>query len=119
MEFFQVSLEAHQLSATIYVMGLLSDLAAVRTATLIDLLPSTTRTVRLDLRAVELIDPTAFVTVARALSRWRDVHRGRVTIEFPARSRRRAPHLHVVRQPNNTGIAVSTAMICPVSTSPG
>lgn len=98
MEFYQVSLEAHRYSATIYVMGLLAEPAALRTGTLIESVPSTTRTVRLDLHGVELIDPRAFVSVARALSRWRDQHRGRVTIEFPARSRRRAPCLHLVHQ---------------------
>ena len=119
MEFFQVSFEAHHCGATIYVMGLLAEPAAARTGSVIDLIPAATRIVRLDLRAVELIDPSAFVSVARALNRWRDTRRGRVTIEFPARSRRRAPHLHLVRQPNTTGIAVSTAMSCPMSTSPG
>jgi hypothetical protein len=105
MEFCTVSFEAHSHSATIYVMGLLSDPAAVQTGTLIDLLPSTTRSVRLDLRGVEFIHPTAFVSIARALNRWRDQFRGRVTIEFPARSRQRAPHLHLVRQsPVQTGI---------------
>jgi hypothetical protein len=119
MEFYKVSLEAHTHSATIYIMGLLAEPAALRTGTLIDLLLPTTLTVRLDLRAVELIDPTAFVSVARALNRWRDASRGRVAIEFPARSRRRASHLRLVPQPNNNGIAVSTAMSWPVSTSPG
>jgi hypothetical protein len=119
MEFCQVLLEAHRHSATIYVMGLLTDPAAVRTESLIDLLPATTRTVRLDLRAVEFIDPPAFVSVARALNRWRDEYEGRVTIEFPARSRRRAPSLHLVRQRSSTGIAVNTAINWPMSTSPG
>ena len=119
MECYQVSLEAHRYSATIYVMGLLADPAALRTGTLIESVPSTTRTVRLDLRGVEIIDPIAFVSVARALNRWRDAMRGRVTIEFPARSRRRAPHLHLVRQPNTSGIAIGTVTTCPMSTSVG
>lgn len=119
MEFCQVLLEAHRHSATIYVMGLLTDPAARRTEALVGLLPVTTRTVRLDLRAVEFIDPSAFVGVARALNRWRDEHRGRVTIEFPARSRRRAPSFHLVRQRSSTGIAVNTAITWPMSTSPG
>jgi ABC-type transporter Mla MlaB component len=119
MEFCQVLLEAHRHSATIYVMGLLSDPAALRTAALIDLLPSTARTLRLDLRAVEFIDPSAFVSIVRAVNRWRDESRGRVTIEFPARSRRRAPNLRLVRQRNSTGIAVNTAISWPMSTSPG
>jgi len=97
MEFYEVAFEAHSHGATIYMMGLLYDPAALRTGAMIDLLPLTTRTVRLDLRGVEIIDPTAFVSVARALNRWRDKYRGRVTIEFPARSRRRTPSLHLVR----------------------
>jgi hypothetical protein len=97
MELFQVSLEAHGFGATIYIMGFLAEPAAVRAGTVIGLMPLTTRVIRLDLRAVELIDPTAFVSVARALNRWRDERFGRVTIEFPARSRRRARHLHLVR----------------------
>ena len=104
MELFQVSLEAHGFGATIYIMGLLAEPAAARTGTVIGLMPLTTRVIRLDLRAVELIDPTAFVRVARALNRWRDERLGRVTIEFPARSRRRARHLHLVRQPNTAAI---------------
>jgi hypothetical protein len=119
MELFQVSLEAHGSGATIYITGLLAEPAAARTGAVIDLMPGATRVIRLDLRAVELIDPAAFVSVARALNRWRDARFGRVTIEFPARSRRRAPHLHLVRQPSSTGIAVNTAMSCPMSTSPG
>jgi len=119
MELCTVSLEAHRHSATIYVMGLLGDPASLRAGALIALLPSTMRTIRLDLRAVEFIDPSAFVGLARALNRWRDASCGRVTIEFPARSRRRAPHLHLVRHPNSTGIAVNTAMSRPMSTSPG
>ena len=119
MEFCKVSFEANSRSATIYVMGLLSEPAAVQTTTLIDLLPSTTRIVRLDLRGVEFIQPTAFVGIARALNRWRDQFRGRVSIEFPARSRRPAPYLHLVGQPSNTGIAVITQTDCPMSASPG
>jgi pimeloyl-ACP methyl ester carboxylesterase len=119
MELYQVSLEAHRYGATIYVMGLLADPAALRTGTLIDSVPSTTRTVRLDLRGVELIDPSAFVSVARALNRWRDAVRGRVTIEFPARSRRAGTHLRLVRPLNTAGIAIATVTTCPINTSVG
>lgn len=119
MELFQVSLEAHRYGATIYVVGLLAEPAAACTGTVIDLIPVATRIIRLDLRAVEIIDPTAFVSVARALNRWRDVRRGRVTIEFPARSRRRGSHLHLARQPSSAAITVSTARSCPMRTSPG
>jgi len=112
MEFYEVSLEAHRHCATIYVMGLLADPAALHTGTLIDLLPPTTATVRLDLRAVELIDPGAFVSVARALNRWRDLSRGRVTIEFPARSRPRSYHLDLMRPRNTLRSPSDTAMSC-------
>lgn len=105
MEFCKVWFEAHTHSATIYVMGFLADPAAAQTGAVIELLPLTTRTVRMDLRAVDLIDPAAFVSLARALNRWRDQYRGRVTIEFPARSQRSASRLHLVRQsPVPTGI---------------
>lgn len=112
MELYEVSFEAHRHGATIYVMGFLADAAALEADTLIDLLPSTTLTVRLDLRAVELIDPIAFVKLARALNRWRDQYRGRVTIEFPARSRRRATHLRLV------GRSKSAELVTAQSSSP-
>ena len=111
MELFHTALEAHALGATIYITGFLTDAAAARTAELMVGLPAETRVVRLDLRAVTLIDPPAFVSIARTLGRWRDVRRGRVTIEFPERSRRtRDEIVRLVRQPITTGIAVNTAM---------
>ena len=112
MDFCEVSLEAHRHCATIYVMGLLADPAALRTNTLIGLLLPTISTIRVDLRAVELIDPRSFVSVARALNRWRDMRRGSVTIEFPARSRPRSNHLRLVRQPNTRRSPPDTAMSC-------
>lgn len=90
MEFCQVRLEAHQQGATIYVVGLLADLAATRAETIIAQVPIGTSVIRLDLHGVHLIDPRSFVRVARALSGWRDVRGGRVSIEFPERSARRA-----------------------------
>jgi hypothetical protein len=89
MDFCRVSIEAHRFSGTIYVAGLLADLAASRTEELIQGLAGETRVLRVDLRAVDLIDPDAFVRVARILNRWRDLRAGRVTIEFPNRSTRR------------------------------
>jgi hypothetical protein len=86
----KVFLEAHGTGATIYVAGYLSDIAAGRVEEIVSVLPAETRVVRLDIRAVELIDPTAFVRVASALNRWRaHVRGGRITIEFPRRSHRR------------------------------
>jgi hypothetical protein len=88
----RVLLEAHGTGATIYVAGHLSSSAAERTEAIVAELPSETRVIRLDLRAVDLTEPTAFVRVAGALNRWRARVRGRrITIEFPQRSRRRTP----------------------------
>ena len=89
MEFCDVRFEAHKHGATIYVMGLLTDLAASKAEAVINQLSVGTAIVRLDLRGVHMINPRAFVRIARALSRWRDLRRGRVRIEFPARSPRR------------------------------
>jgi len=110
MEFCQVRLEAHTTAATIYVVGLLADLAASRTETIISQVPVGTSVIRMDLRGVHLIDPLAFVRIARSLSTWRDIRRGRVSIEFPARSARRtSARLQLVR-PN----AVSARYIYPM-----
>ena len=91
MEFCQVRLEAHTHSATIYVVGLLADLAASRTENLIAHVPIGTSVIRMDLRGVHLIDPRSFVRIARSLSDWREIRRGRVNIEFPERSARQTP----------------------------
>ena len=88
MEFCQVKLEGHAHSMTIYISGFLADLAATRTEVMVGGLREGTRVVRVDLRGVEIIDPTSFVRVARSLSRWRDEKRGRVVIQFPERSTR-------------------------------
>ena len=88
MEFCQVKLEGHAHSMTIYISGFLAELAATRTEVMVDGLREGTRVVRVDLRGVEIIDPTSFVRVARSLSRWRDDKRGNVLIQFPERSTR-------------------------------
>ena len=98
MEFCQVRLEAHQHGATIYVVGLLADLAASRAENLIAHVPIGTSVVRMDLRGVQLIDPSAFVRIARSLSDWRDLRRGRVNIEFPERSARKTPRKLQIRE---------------------
>jgi len=111
MNFCRVSVEAHKFGGTIYIAGFLADLAASRTEELIHGLAAETRVLRVDLRAVDLIDPDAFVRVARILNQWRDVRAGRVTIEFPNRSARRhaaARQLTLVGQPTTNGMAVST-----------
>jgi ABC-type transporter Mla MlaB component len=120
MELCQVQLEAHATSATIYVVGILTTDAAHRAELLVASLDRTTRTVRLDLRGVEIIDPMAFVLVARALNRWRDSHRGRLSIQFPEGSMRpRRTPVRLVDQPITIAAAVSAAMSCPMNTSPG
>lgn len=117
--YYKVFAESHESAATIYIAGLLTENAADQTERLVAALSNTIRTVRVDLRAVDLIDPSSFVRVARALNEWRDVCRGRVTIEFPRRSERRARPLQLVDQRNTMGMPVSTAMSSPMSTSPG
>jgi hypothetical protein len=122
MIFSRVSLEANPRCATIYVAGFLADDAASLAEQIIAALQPQIGVLRVDLRAVDLIDPTSFVRFARALNQWRDIRRGRrVTIEFPRRSRREAPrevgretsrerrHLHVVGQASRTEEALSFA----------
>lgn len=120
MQVCRVSFEAHQCGATIYIMGLLGDQAALRTEELVRALTTGIQSLRVDLRAVDLIDPDSFVVIARTLGRWRDARRGRVSLEFPARSRdRQRAHLRLVDQRSRIGSPVSTAINCPMSTSPG
>ena len=116
MEFCQVRLEAHQRGATIYVVGLLADLAASRAETIISQVPVGTSVIRMDLRGVQLIDPRAFVRVARSLNNWRDVRRGRVSIEFPERSARRTTARPQLIRPQNT-VARYTYPVCPSAPS--
>lgn len=112
MDFCRVALEAHRFSGTIYVAGFLGERAASCAEDLVRGLPSDTRILRADLRAVELIDPDAFVRLARVLNHWRDRRSGRVTIEFPHRSsRRNGPQRVTLDQPVTNGMAVSAAMI--------
>ena len=119
MQLFRISFESHTNAATIYITGLLGDVAATRVEELIRALPPDVLAVRVDMRAVELIDPGSFVRVARVLTRWRDARGGRVGLEFPERSRRRrGSHLRLVDQ-NRMGSPVSTAINWPMSTSPG
>jgi hypothetical protein len=95
---WHVRLEAHQTGANIYVAGYLATCASARTEELIASLRDGTQVVRLDLRAVDIIDPTSFVVIVRALNRWRDFSNGGLHIQFPERSERsRRSHLHLVR----------------------
>ena len=114
MDFCRVSVEAHKFGGTIYIAGFLAELAASRAEELIQGLSHETRVLRVDMRAVDLIDPDAFVRVASALNAWRDTRRTKVTIEFPYRSQRgernERRHLRLVDQPITNAMAVSTAM---------
>jgi hypothetical protein len=88
VEFCHVKLEGNAFGATIYITGLLANLAATRAEFAIAGLRDGTVVLRVDLRGVEIIDPASFVRVARCLSHWRDLRRGRVVIQFPERSSR-------------------------------
>lgn len=111
MEFCRVLVESHAHCSTVYVAGFLADSAASRLEDVMAKLATDVAVVRLDLRAVDLIDPDSFVRVARALNAWRDSRRGRVTIEFPYRSlRAERRHLHLMGQPATSGMAVNTAI---------
>ena len=68
MDLSRVWFEARSYGATISVVGFLAEPAATRTCEMIDAIPSTACVVCHDLRAVEFIDPKAFVVVARALN---------------------------------------------------
>jgi hypothetical protein len=89
MQTHHVVFESHQSGATIYIAGMLGELAAIQTEEIVRALARNVLAVRLDLRAVVYIDPDSFVRVARAIRRWRDARRGRVMLEFPERSQPR------------------------------
>jgi predicted thioesterase len=112
MVFCRVCREAHLHGATLYVAGVLHNVAAEILLDHLDALPVEAVVIRLDIRAVVLIDPRAFVRVARALNAWRDERRGRgLRIEFPdhSKTRRRALALHIVDHHCATPSVVSTA----------
>lgn len=111
MEFCRVSMEAHRHGATLYVAGFLATCAAARAEELMAVVPADAAIVRVDLRAVDLIDPDSFVRVARALNGWRDRTHGRVTIEFPRRSLREPRRPVALADHQTSGRAVSTAII--------
>ena len=89
MQTHHVSFESHQSGATIYIAGMLGDLAAMETEEILRALSWRIYAVRIDLRAVVYIDPDAFAHLARAVRHWRDARAGRVTMEFPERSQPR------------------------------
>ena len=91
MEFFKVSLEAHRHGATLYVAGLLAERAATSLDVLVRGIATDTRVLRVDLTAVVIIDPHAFVLVVRSLNAWRDAGRRSVRLEFPIRAPRPRP----------------------------
>ena len=92
MQLSQVSFESHLFGATIYVAGWLGDNAALRTEELVRGLPAQILALRLDIRGVDLIDPGAFVRVARTLG----AGAMREGAESPCSFRRAPPaHAHV------------------------
>ncbi|HVX39036.1 MAG TPA: hypothetical protein VHB25_05615 [Gemmatimonadaceae bacterium] len=119
MEFFEVTLEAHRHGATLYVAGLLAERAAISLDVLVRGLASDTRVLRVDLSAVVIIDPAAFVLVVRSLNAWRDAGPRQVRLEFPKRSARPRPGAWRAAQNSAMPSAVNTASNCPMSTSPG
>jgi hypothetical protein len=96
MQTHHVSFESHQSGATIYVAGTLGELAAIEAEEIVRTLSKEVFAVRVDLRAVVYIDPDAFVRIARAMRKWREARRGRVTLEFPDRSQPRQASDRVV-----------------------
>jgi hypothetical protein len=121
-----VTIESHLHGATIYATGWLTCVAAASIEAAVYGATPTVRVVRLDLRAVDYIDPDAFVRVVRALTRWRGAFGRRVTVQFPERSHRpRAARLHLVderieaAQTTVMPMTVSAAMSWPMRTSPG
>ena len=119
MEFFKVSLESHRHGATLYVAGLLAERAATTLDVVVRGLTSEIRVLRVDLTAVVIIDPSAFVLVVQTLNAWRDANGRQVRVEFPLRAPR--SHPRVWRECQNSVIPspVNTASSWPMSTSPG
>jgi hypothetical protein len=99
MQTHHVSFESHQSGATIYVAGILGDLAAIQTEEIVRALSWSIFAVRLDLRGVVYIEPNSFVRIARAMRRWRDARSGRVMLEFPERSQPRQAVRRVPSEP--------------------
>jgi hypothetical protein len=91
MQLWNVTLESHCAAATLYVTGMFSDSASVRSAELIWSVHEDARVIRVDMRPVEFIEPAAFLRLARSLNAWRDLRGGDVAIRFPDKSTRRRP----------------------------
>jgi len=111
MQTHHVSFESHQSGATIYVAGMLGDLAALETEDIIRALGPQVFAVRLDMRGVVYINPDSFVRVARAVRRWREARSGRVMLEFPERSQPRSAVRYVpLDQRHIAGATVGVAI---------
>ena len=91
MQIFAASFESHGHGGTLYLTGMLTELAATRAGELIAGTHPRTSVIRVDMRGIHMIDPVAFTAVARALNRWRDRAGGRVYIQFPEGSFRKRP----------------------------
>jgi hypothetical protein len=93
MESSWIQLERHPAGVTLYLAGSLCDLAATQAAALIGGLPESARVLRVDLRGVTTMEPESFVSVVRALAKWRRRHdcEPQLLLQFPdSRTSRRA-----------------------------
>ena len=79
----QYTIEAHHDAATLYVTGTLSVTGVVAAMHACDELPARVRTLRVDLRRIEGVEPSAYDALAFGTRRWRDVRAGVTRIELP------------------------------------
>jgi len=77
------TIESHCGAATLYLRGALSVTGALRALGACERLPSRVRTLRVDMRAVELFDPSTAAAVARALLEWRTRRQGLTGVDLP------------------------------------
>jgi hypothetical protein len=77
------TLEAHPGGATLYLTGALSLAGARRALRACDALPAGVRTLRLEMRRVELFDPAAVAAVTLTLREWRVRRGGATSMDVP------------------------------------
>jgi len=76
-------LESHPGGATLYLRGALSVVGALRAFDACGRLPARVRALRVDMRGVELFDPSALDTVSLLLHDWRTRRGGMTRIHLP------------------------------------
>ena len=76
-------LEAHHDAATLYVTGSLSIAGVIAAMHRCDELPPRVRALRVDLRAIQGVEPGALDAVAFTTRRWRDLREGSTRIDPP------------------------------------